>query len=410
MSSPKFMRPAPQGVATPTRGVGRLLPVEGITVRPHPDRVTLHRFLQELRLPIATIDAFLDLVPVQGLPEPVREAFAAIAENARYLGDLVGDYAEFSRLEADQVKARPSCTSPLAWLDSMLAPHVAGAAELGVRIVVVQRSFLPSAVEFDADLAAQALGAMLRTAIHRALPGEMQLRVSYHSGGGAGTATPARLCFEAVTLGGGFQELDQGYVFAAFETTDAAQRPVLGLSVGHRLAVLLGGELSIESPGARSCSYRISFLAPPAPGACWIDPMVGPDHRLGVICPGLVLFTEVGTDNQLLCGNVLRRAGYAVEFLPGIEDLLARLATAPMAHVSIVLDAGLPGVDLTLLVADLRQRGCTGCIVLFAPAELSQVPPGCDAVLRAPIVGAELVEVLAHHFAHNEVRNATRLR
>lgn len=409
MPSSKPVCPAPEAVAAPIRGVGRLVPLTGITVRPHPDRVMLHRFLQELRLPLATIDSFLDLLLVQELPAPAQQALSSILENTRYLGQLVGDYAHFSRLEGDQVKPCPSRTSPLGWLEAILAPHTASAAELGLELAVVHRSFLPSVADFDAELASEALGAVLRTAMHRALPGEMQVRVSYQSGGGVGSEQPARLHFEVATQGGGFRELDQGYVFEAFHATDAAQRPMLGLSVAQRLALLLGGELTIDSPGARSCSYRLSFLAPPAAGACWIDPMLGPDHSLGLIFPGLVLFAEVGNDNQLLCASPLRRAGYGVEFVASLSALRARLGELRTELVSVVVDASLPGLDLSTLARELRELGCRGSILLLAGAPLQHEPVGCEAVLMAPIVASELVQRLQQR-AQSDNRNATRLR
>ncbi len=273
-------------------GVGRLQPVEGVTVRPHPDRELLLRFLQELQLPLAVIDSFLDLAGTQAVPAPVREALTAVADNARYLGDLVGDYRDYALLEADRVAVRPITTSPLFWLEEQLQPHAVRAQALGLQLEVVHRSFLPDAAEFDADLAAHAFDAVFRTALYRALPGAVVCRIAYTAAVGP-TRTP-QLSIEVKTRGGGFPELEQGYAFLPFAANDTAERPLLGLSVARRLCHLLGGELTIDSDGPAACCYRLSIEVPPAAGATWIDPLATAD-RLGL--PGRGVTGPTGTQS-----------------------------------------------------------------------------------------------------------------
>ena len=209
MSSPKPLCATRSAHSPCVPGVGRLQPVEGVTVRPHPDRELLLRFLQELQLPLAVIDSFLELADTQAIPVPVREALSAVADNARYLGDLVGDYRDYALLEADRVVVRPSITSPLYWLEELLQPHAVRAQARGLQLEVVHRSFLPDAAEFDAELAAHALDAVVRTALYRALPGPVVCRIAY--AGAVGAARTPQLSIEVRTRGGGFQEIEQGY-------------------------------------------------------------------------------------------------------------------------------------------------------------------------------------------------------
>ncbi len=264
-------------------GVGRLLPAEGITVRPHPDRDTLLQFLQEVQLPLTAIDNFVELIENQALPPAVHEALLAIATNARELGELVGDYREFAWLEADQVVADPVATAPVRWLDGVVAGNAARAARLGCELHVVHRSFLPDAAVFDGDLAEQAVATLLRTAMRRALPGPVELQVAYDCASVADGV--GRLCLVVKTRGGGFAEIEQGYAFTPFVALDRHRRPLLGLSVARRLCQLLGGALSIASTGANLCCYTMTLSAPAAPGASWVDPLVPGGQRLGLIQP-----------------------------------------------------------------------------------------------------------------------------
>lgn len=264
-------------------GVGRLLPAEGITVRPHPDRDTLLQFLEEVQLPLTAIDSFVELIENQALPPAVREALLAIASNARELGELVGDYREFTWLEADRVVANPVATAPVRWLDAVVAGNAAHAARLGCELKTVHRSFLPDAALFDADLAEQAVTTLLRTAMRRALPGPIELQISYDCASAAEGADRLRLVVK--TRGGGFAEIEQGYAFAPFVALDRDRRPLLGLSVARRLCQLLGGALGIASSGANLCCYTMTLSAPAAPGASWVDPLATGEQRLGLIQP-----------------------------------------------------------------------------------------------------------------------------
>lgn len=283
MSSPKSTAAHALVRAQAIAGVGRLLPAEGITVRPHPDRDTLLQFLQEVQMPLTAIDSFVELIENQALPPAVHEALLAIATNVGELGELVGDYREFAWLEADRVVANPVATATVGWLDGVVAGNAARAVRLGCDLQVVHRSFLPDAAVFDGDLAEQAVATVLRTAMRRALPGPVELQVAYDCASVADGV--GRLCLVVKTRGGGFAEIEQGYAFAPFVALDRDRRPLLGLSVARRLSQLLGGDLNIASTGANLCCYAMTLLAPAAPGASWVDPLASGGRRLGRIEP-----------------------------------------------------------------------------------------------------------------------------
>jgi len=47
-------------IAPTTPRFGRLVPLEGIAVRPHPERAQVRQFLHELQLPLAAQQGLLD--------------------------------------------------------------------------------------------------------------------------------------------------------------------------------------------------------------------------------------------------------------------------------------------------------------------------------------------------------------
>ncbi len=248
----------------------------------HPDRGMLRQFLRELRLPLAAVQTMLELA-TDGTPDAVQLAVRAAANHTDYLLDLVADYHELDRLGAEGVTAQPERVEPDRWIDACLAVQRHKSAQTGIELRVQHRSFLPSHVDLDGTLAARAVDAVLRVATQRALPGPVEVRVGYAFDPQA--PAHARLLFDVVTRGGGFADLEQGYVFTPFAVRDASARPLLGLGNAHRLCRLLGGELRVSSPGPSVCTYALTFLAPPCGDARWVDPVAGDEQRFGAVRP-----------------------------------------------------------------------------------------------------------------------------
>lgn len=269
MHSPRSFA-APVGDPAPVR-IGRLRPLPGVALRTHPDRGQVLQLLGGLQPPLAEIRSMLDLARQVELPDAVRVALLAAHEQSDYLIALVGEFAELGQLELDRVAAAPQRMELLPWWQACVVEQRECAAALGIALEPRFRSFLPSLVRLDGTLAARAFAAVLRAALLRALPGDVALRIAWDDGGVAGHA--GRLAIEVATRGGGFDDVELGYVFTPFAVRDAASRPLLGLAIAHRLCVLLGGALTVHSAGAMACTYRLEIAAEAADGATWLDPL-----------------------------------------------------------------------------------------------------------------------------------------
>lgn len=393
---------APRQPKTPVR-VGRLVPLDGVTVREHPDREQLWQFLQELRFPLATMENLLEVVGDTPMSEPVRQALGSLADNTRFLADLVGDYHDYSKLEADSVAATAAVTSPLDWFESMLLHVRARAHAMGHVLFVDHRSFLPDAVEFDDELSAHAIEAVVRTACHRALPGPVRIVVAYecHAPG------KERLLIDVETRGGGFTEIDQGYAFVPFALEDGSHRPVLGLSVAQRLFQLLGGSLDIASSGPAACIYRTALSAPMARGAMWIDPVSASREPLGCARPGTLVLADANDGARLLCEPMLRRLGFRLDVAADLDALLARIGGAAPASEVLLLTESVTGPDVAGCIGRLRAAGHDG-VVLFAGA--AGRGAAADATMPRRFTVREFGEALArarYRERHRDDKNAT---
>lgn len=261
---------APLGDPAPVR-IGRLRPLPGVSLRSHPDRDQVRRLLGGLHAPLAEIGSMLDLARQIEVPDAVCVALLAAQQQSEYLLGLVDEFAELGQLELDRVAPAPHRVALRPWWEACLAEQRELSATLGIALEPRFRSFLPSSAWFDGALGARALAAVLRTALLRALPGAVAVRVAWDDGGVGGHS--GRLAIEVATRGGGFDDVEQGYVFTPFAVRDAASRPLLGLAIAHRLCELLGGSLTLHSPGAAACTYRFEIAAAPGDDATWVDPL-----------------------------------------------------------------------------------------------------------------------------------------
>ncbi len=261
--------------------VGRLSPLPAVVLREHPDRGQLQRFLAEMQVPLAAMRTMLELVGDSVAGTAAALPLQVCVEHVEHLHSLAADFRDCGTLETGEVRPAPVPVELRPWLDCTLAALAMTAARLQIDLRVQHRSFLPSHVVLDPHLATRAVTAVLRVALQRALPGPLDLRIAFAHDDQV--PERSRLRFECRTRGGGFAEIDEGYVFTPFAVRDGADRPWLGLSVGHALCELLGGELRVQSPSPGACSYALALAAPPAAAARWLDPLASGSATFGPV-------------------------------------------------------------------------------------------------------------------------------
>lgn len=372
--------------------VGLLRPLPGVAVRPHPDRGQLQQFLKELRLPLVASSGMLNLLEETELPGPVVMALAALRNHNDYLKKVLTDFGSFGDLEQNNVESQPATCETLPWLHAFFTAQRQQAAEVKVDLVVSYRSFVPNWVVLDPVLVEQAFASMLHVAVQRSLP--TQLRVAVHYVEGRSRDEAAHLVVELQTCGGGFAEIELGYVFAPFQVRDVASRPLLGLSLGQRQAELAGGELRVESVGRSACNYRISVRAEPAEQAVWLDPL-GNGSSLGPVRPGCVLFVGRCEHTVQRCRPSLERAGYTVERAEREELVLARLQQLPKRWSAVVVDATCKGERLLGFLDATRATGYDAPLIALVEdaTEAEKSVTSVDALLYAPS-GAMMLRAL----------------
>lgn len=341
----------------------------GVSLRSEPDRKLQRRFLAELRQHLVADEVLLSLLS-GGSADGHRLALEVVRDQHRHLRDLIADFDLYSRLEADLVPVDAGPVSLMPWLEQQFAVITARAERLGASADVAVRSFVPDRVTFDVDLAARALAGVFDVAVQRAVAGPVQVQVAYQANAERLTG---ELTVDIATRGGGFADIELGYVFQPLVVQDGASRALLGLSIGHRLCGLLGGELSVDSPGRSVCSYRMTLAAPTERGAVWLDPVDG-GRSHGPVRPPRALFVGRGGDALDACRTALRDAGFVVEQAGRVEQVLARLAQKPGRWTTMLVDARDEGVTIDGFVDAVREHGFRGGMVVVG-ARLADAGP-----------------------------------
>lgn len=219
----------------------------------------------ELRTPLNAIIGFSDLL-VGGISGPLAETpkrqVERIGTSAWHLLGLIDDILAYARIEAgkEELRLEPVSAADLARDAATVVEPLAAKKGLALRVGVPEDRIV---IDTDAQKVRQILLNLMSNAIKFTDEGEVALRLEPAPDGG--------VVFQVRDTGSGIAPQHLETIFEAFEQVDPSltrreQGTGLGLGVSRRLALLLGGELSVASElGVGSIfTLRLPQSAPPA--------------------------------------------------------------------------------------------------------------------------------------------------
>lgn len=174
------------------------------------------------------------------------------------LAHLIDDLLDLSRIEAGQLRLRPSSTDLGALLRELVALFAQAATDKGLRLTLDMDSGLPSVVWLDAERLRQILINLIGNALKFTDAGTIRLSADAPATG------PDRvdLRISVQDSGPGIDSTRLASIFEPFEQLpgSASDRRStqgglgLGLNISRHLARLMGGEIAVKSrPGEGSC-------------------------------------------------------------------------------------------------------------------------------------------------------------
>ena len=344
----------------------------------------------DLRQPLHAMGLFIDgLLPTAS--DAQRPSVLRLQEGTAFMGVLLDDLLEISRLDAQVLTPAITGLSLAALFDPLAAQHAAAAAEAQVRLIWNDRGL---AVRSDAALLQRIVGNLVSNAIRHAPPGGTVL-------------VTARRCAGSVRIevrdnGVGIAPIHQARIFEEFYQVanterDRRQGFGLGLAICARIAALLGTRITLRSALQAGSTFALLLpeialarIAPPAPVPAAATPMDG------------LRCLVVDDDPAILDGSraLLTQWGCHVDTADTVAAALACLDAPGATYDAVLCDLQLAAEDDGLAVIDAARRLQPGALSVLVsgatgPEVLRRSRHGGVTLLTKPVAPAKLRALLS---------------
>jgi signal transduction histidine kinase len=346
----------------------------------------------DLRQPLHAMGLFIDgLLP--GASPAQRPAVLRLQESTEFMGVLLDDLLEISRLDA-QVLTPAITKVPLAALfDQLDAQHAATASETRVRLRWSDRGL---AVRSDAALLQRIVGNLVANALRHAPAGGTVLVAARRS-----RRDGDNVRIEVRDNGVGIAPIHQGRIFEEFYQVANTERDRrrgfgLGLAICARIATLLGTRITVRSALQAGSTFALTVPAAHASEATTPLPLpVALTPLAGLHC------MVIDDDPVILDGSraLLEQWGCEVECVSTGAEAIARLGTGDLHFDAVLCDLQLAGDDdgMDVITAAKRlQPDALAVLVSGAtgPEVLQRLRHGGVMLLTKPVAPAKLRALL----------------
>lgn len=364
----------------------------------------------EIRTPMTAVLGYAEELGDPTLSEPDRQTAArTIRRNAEHLLTIINDILDISKIEAGKMTVEHVACQPAEVVADVASLLRAKAVEKGLELRVEFKTGVPRTIRSDPTRLRQALINLVGNAVKFTKEGSVRIVLSMD-----GVGPEPRLRIDVIDTGIGLTSDQLGRLFEAFSQADAttARRfggTGLGLVISRKLAVLLGGDVTVSSEVGRGSTFSVTV----ATGDVSNEPLVSSETEAHhterssakplPTVRGRILLADDGADNQRLIAHVLRKAGATVDVVENGKDAVDRALAARAsgrAFDVVLMDMQMPVMDGYAATRALRAAGYTGTIIAltahaFAEERSKCLHAGCDEFASKPIDRAALLGMCA---------------
>lgn len=357
----------------------------------------------EIRTPLTTVIGQAEAIICRDVkPEDIYKEVEIIHDSSLYLLALLNDILDLTKIEENKFEleyAPQDLHSLLSNINTMFSMQ---ARVKGLSFSLIENLPRPFIINVDGLRLKQILINLLSNALKFTVSGHVRLEV---------LLVDSRLVFNVEDTGIGISEEQIDLIFGSFTQGDSSIRrrfggSGLGLHLSNQLAVLMNGEITVESEVDKGSVFTFSMPAPLVMSAS-DKPRVNTkvdDSSSTPLFNGKILLAEDHSDNRRLISRLLTKLGLTVyTAADGFEALELYKEHSPEV---VLMDIQMPRMDGLQAYKALRDLGCEKPIIaLTANAMTNEVDEyfslGFDGYIEKPIDRQLLISTIATFFNAN---------
>ena len=367
----------------------------------------------EIRTPMNAILGYADLLTSSGASQDERSRYArTIRSSSDHLLTILNDILDISRIEASRLIVNTADFSVFDVVREVAALMVGHADEKGLTLAIEAPRPIPEVIESDLVRVRQILLNLTGNAIKFTDRGHVKIVMRLDE---FEESDHRYLCIDVTDTGSGIAEDKLFTIFDAFSQADNTSTrrhggTGLGLTISKRLALLLGGDIEVESAPGRGSRFTLRLYAGEliggalrqyTPAEC--AEFQGAQIKAGdeVKLNGRILFVEDVALNRRLMAALLSKAGATVEEAENGKEGLEkarREMDAGRPHDLVVMDMQMPVMDGYDAVRSLRRAGYDRPILALTAHAMSGdrekcLEAGCDDYSTKPVDRSRLLHL-----------------
>ncbi len=392
----------------------------------------------EIRTPMTAILGYADLLREYISHDEAKDYLGTIRRNGGYLLEIINDILDLSKIEAGKLDVSQELFDPARLVEDVRSIMDVRAKENHLQLEVAYDGKIPALIQSDSKRLKQILINLVGNAIKFTKLGQVKMVVSYSEHahaerkpeerasaiachatsnwerGVASQMEGSKIQFTIIDTGIGMTEEQLRRLFRPFEQGDSSVSrnfggTGLGLAISRRLAVMLGGDIVVESQFGRGSTFQVNVAVGKTNAAPLVLPQpfidlpeqTGSQESVTLNCR--ILVVDDRRDIRFLSNRLLTKAGATVEECEdgqlAVNHVRGCLGEEDCPDL-ILLDMQMPNLDGYETAGQLRKLGFAGPIVaLTADAMQGNMNRcfecGCNDFLSKPIDAARMLRLVA---------------